>query len=316
MIQNYFGNELNKIFNKLNEDFFNEANGVEEIRIRIEKPILIYKRGEEFSVTKSGKITENILFGYCPQRDDINKTLELMSNYSPYAFNEEIKNGFITLNGGYRVGIVGEVILDGKSMDSSILTIKNISGLNIRFSREIKNCSEKIMKYIADSEIKHTIIISPPKCGKTTLLRDVIRKISDGEGTKKGQTVGVADERSEIGGSFLGIAQNDVGIRTDILDNCPKELGMRILLRSMSPDVIAVDEIGTEADIHAIDEVINSGVKIICTVHGKNIEDLKLKPVLNNLINKKIFERYIVLGYDETAGEVTGIYDADLNSVL
>ena len=126
----------------------------------------------------------------------------------------------------------------------------------------------KIIDYIIKDGVKHTMIISPPLCGKTTLLRDIIRQISNGvNGILEGQTVGVVDERSEIAGCYNGIPQNNIGLRTDVLDCCPKSEGMIMLLRSMSPKVIAVDEIGSKDDIFAIDEIINAGVKVICTVN-------------------------------------------------
>ncbi len=140
-------------------------------------------------------------------------------------------------------------------------------------------------------EINHTLIISPPLCGKTTLLRDMVRVISD----EYGKTVGVVDERGEIGGSYKGIPQKNIGNKTDILDKCPKAEGMIMMLRSLSPDVIAVDEIGSKKDVEAIEEILNCGIKIICTVHSDNFEELLKKPYLKDLIKTGIFENYILL---------------------
>lgn len=135
----------------------------------------------------------------------------------------------------------------------------------------------------------HTLIISPPMCGKTTLLRDLIRQVSDGNTYLPGMSVGVVDERSEIAGSYQGIPQNDLGIRTDILDCCPKAEGMMMLIRSMSPEVVAVDELGDYEDIHAIESVIHCGCKLFATVHGSSIEDIKRKPLMQRLVQ----ERYL-----------------------
>ncbi len=304
-IISYFANEIQRIFEKTDEKFFQD---IEEIRLRVNKPLVIYKRNKEYFLDSGGRISENINSAFRINLKDIKKTLDLMCGYSIYAFEEEIKNGYITLQSGHRVGITGQAVVE----DGKISTIKNINGLNLRISHEILNCADSILPYITKPDLKHTMIISPPACGKTTLLRDIIRQISDGYGGK-GRKVGLVDERSEIAGCYLGIPQNDVGQRTDILDSCPKSEGMRILLRSMSPELIAVDEIGKNSDIEAIDEVINAGVKLICTVHGNDILDILKKPVLNELLRKNIFEIFIVLGYGKKPGEIIGIFDSEFN---
>lgn len=310
-ISNYFGKRLRNIMLKTDSEIIDNA---EEIRIRINKPLIIKCRFEEYFISETGK-KDNIENAYKPDYEDIKHIIELISNYSIYAFEEELKQGYITLPKGYRVGITGKTVIEKKE----VKTIKNISALNIRIAREVVNCSEKIIKYIAVPDFKHTLIISPPNCGKTTLLRDIIRTVSNGyfNGNKiKSLTVGIADERSEIAGCYMGVAQNDVGIRTDVLDSCPKAEGMIMLLRSMSPDVIAVDEIGNSDDIYAIDSIINSGIKIICTVHGQALDDIKNKPVLNKLINKNIFERFIVLSNRKGAGTVEAIYDNNFLNIF
>lgn len=306
----YLGNELHNLFMGVSQPFF---ENIEEIRIRIGKPLIIYKQNKEYTITKDGKLSKNISEGYKPLLTDLNKTLKLMSGYSLYAFDDEIKNGYITLQGGHRVGLTGKAVME----NNNIVTIKNINGINIRVSHQIKDCSNSVIDYIVNPEIMHTMIISPPACGKTTLLRDIIRKISDGDSKKfLGQTVGVVDERSEIAGCYMGIPQNDVGSRTDVLDGCPKSLGMLMLLRAMSPKVIAVDEIGNENDINAIDDIINSGIKIICTVHGKNLKEISTKPVLEKLLTRKVFQRYIVLSYSDSPGKIDGIFDKEFNKIL
>ncbi len=141
------------------------------------------------------------------------------------------------------------------------------------------------------------------------MLRDMIRQISNGDAQCPGLTVGVVDERSEIGGCYQGVAQNDLGIRTDVLDCCPKAEGMMMLIRSMSPSVVAVDEIGDYRDIHAIEAVIHCGCKLMATVHGDSIEDLQQKPLFERLMNERVFERYIFLQSRKRAGEVRAIFD-------
>lgn len=240
------------------------------------------------------------------EAEDLRETMEYVSNYSMYAFEEEIRKGFITIQGGHRVGIAGKTVLDGDKIKS----LKYISYINLRLSHQIKGCATPILPYIMKkNNVCHTLIISPPMCGKTTLLRDLIRQVSDGNRYLEGKTVGVVDERSEIAGSYQGIPQNDLGIRTDILDCCPKAEGMMMLIRSMSPEVVAVDELGDYEDIHAIESVIHCGCKLFATVHGSSIDDMKRKPLMQRLMQEKVFERYIILQNKDRAGQVKAIFD-------
>jgi len=155
------------------------------------------------------------------------------------------------------------------------------------------------MKYVIQhpNTIYNTLIVSPPKCGKTTILRDMIRNLSNGMSALnfKGLKVGVIDERSELAGMYNGEAQHDLGPRVDVLDGCNKKDGTMMLLRAMSPDIIVMDEIGSAEDVEAIHEILKAGVKIIATVHGSSIEDLKSRRSLESLIKDKIFKRYIIL---------------------
>ncbi len=302
---NYFGKNIKYLLNSIDSKYFEKA---EEIRIRLDRNITFKTFDKEYFVLKNMDISEIFLEDkiYKPTIEDISQTIETMSDYSIYALEQELKNGFITLKGGFRVGITGKVIIE----DNKIKTIRNISSINIRIAREIIGCSNHILKYIYTPNIKSTMIISPPNCGKTTLLRDIIKNISDCK-----ENVGLIDERSEIAGTYMGKIQLDVGKRTDILDRCPKSEGMLMLLRSMSPSVIAVDEIGSNDDIYAIEKISNSGIKIICTIHAYNMEDIKQKNNLKNILNKKIFERYIILNRKNGICNVDKIYNEDLINI-
>lgn len=286
---------LGGIIKKASEVFDeDDYKNIYEIRIRNKNPIIFVTSKGEMYVNSSFKKTMNINNSLIADRESINKTIELISRYSIYAFEEELKKGFITMKGGHRVGITGRAIIE----QGSIKTIKGINSINIRISREVKGCSKNIMPHIvSDEKINNTIIISPPNYGKTTVLRDIARNISNGiYGVKEGLNVCVIDERNEIGGGFMGEYRNDIGIRTDIFDSCPKAYGMEMALRSMSPDVIIVDEIGREDDVKALMEVFNSGVSVICTIHGNSIDDIKNNVLIKQLTEYEWFDRYIILG--------------------
>ncbi len=174
--------------------------------------------------------------------------------------------------------------------------------MNFRIARQVLNCSNSVIPYILNTynkQIYNTLIISPPGCGKTTLLRDIIRKISNGipEMNFNGLTCGVVDERGEISATYRGIAQNDIGIRTDVIDNIPKAVGMKMLIRSMAPKVIIADEIGSIEDIEAIEYAVSSGVKGIFTAHAGSLEEIKSNPILNLLLKDKI-ERILLLDFN------------------
>ncbi len=283
-----------------------DRNKIYEIRLRVNAPLIVIYQGKEYFLTLEGGLTREELKAYHVQTEDLKEMLEYISGYSLYAFEEEIRQGFLTIVGGHRVGIAGKTILDGNKIKS----LKYISYINLRLSHQIKGCASPILPYIIKNrQICHTLIISPPRCGKTTLLRDLIRQVSNGNRYMPGVSVGVVDERSEIAGSYQGIPQNDLGIRTDVLDCCPKAEGMMMLIRSMSPEVVAVDELGDYEDIHAIESVIHCGCKLFATVHGSSIEDIKRKPLLQRLMQEKVFERYIVLYKKDCAGQIKAIYD-------
>ncbi|GAA0177228.1 stage III sporulation protein AA [Clostridium sediminicola] len=271
---------------------------VNEIRLRSNKPIAIY-------IDENEKILNYII-----KPNDLSKIIQRMSNYSMYAFDEELKQGYITIKGGHRVGICGSCVIN----KGEVKTIKNISSLNIRISRQIINCSKKLLPYLMkNSNLMNTIIISPPKCGKTTLIRDISRNLSNGftlNNTKiRGMKVCIIDERSEIGGCYNGTPQLDVGNRTDIMDNCMKSSGIMMAIRSMSPDVIICDEIGTYDDIKSIIAALSSGIKLITTIHGFGIEDLNNRDVFREIIKNKVFKRAVILSNRNKVGTIEYIYD-------
>lgn len=303
-----FSMSLRRILTAMNIEF----EKLQEIRLRVWEPLIVIYDNREFFVGKNGKLNTCMNDTYTVTQEDIRNTLDFISHYSLYAYEDEIRQGFITIQGGHRVGIAGKVVMENRG----IKTIRHIASLNIRLSHQVKGCGMELLPMIHDGTgIRHTLIISPPRCGKTTLLRDLIRLLSDGTEESPGVTVGVVDERSEIGACYQGVPQNDLGKRTDVLDCCPKAYGMLMLIRSMSPIVVAVDEIGSREDIEAIEYVMNAGCSILATVHGNSIEDIRNKPVLRRLVEERIFERYVVMNNKGGIGHIERIFDAQGNSL-
>lgn len=276
---------------------------LQEIRMRVGKPlIVVYKNTER--LLPAGP--EDEADRHRVTKEDIRETLEYVSHYSLYAYEQEIRQGFITIEGGHRVGVTGKAIME----QDRVKNLQYISSVNIRVAHEIPGCADRIFPYITkDRQVCHTLIISPPCCGKTTLIRDLIRQVSDGNAYVRGCSVGVVDERSELGGCYLGVAQNELGMRTDILDGCPKAQGMLMLIRSMAPQVIAVDEVGSPEDIHAMEYAMQCGCTLIASVHGRDMEEISEKPVLSELVRRKRFERYVVLENRKHPGEIRAVFD-------
>lgn len=301
---------------------------LEEIRIRTNTDTLLISGGREYSLCDGGEITAEVL------EEILNRLLD----YSYYAYEEELSRGYITIEGGHRVGICGRVTLE----NGQVHLIKDVSSLNIRRSREITGASEKILgavlspaKAPAESVpnagisagcggekspvpsaisgacssaadygrmvVRNTLIISPPKCGKTTMLRDLARNLSNA-----GFRIGICDERSEIAGCYDGKTSYDLGPRTDVLDGCPKADGILMLIRAMSPDVVMTDEIGKPEDADAIRSALSAGVKIITTIHGSSFEDAA-KSAVGGLITDHVFETLIFLSAQPVTGTVEKI---------
>ena len=297
-----FSLHIRRILERAAPDF----DGLQEIRLRAGRPLAIVERGREVFLTGDGARTREAGAAWRVTAQELRETMEFVGEYSLYAYEDELRQGYLTIRGGHRVGVAGKTVLDGDKVKS----VRYISCVNVRLSHEVPGCADPVLPYLwGDEGLLHTLIISPPRCGKTTLLRDMVRQISDGSRARRGYTVGVVDERSEICGCFMGIPENDVGVRTDVMDACPKAEGMMMLVRSMAPEVIAVDEIGRYEDIDAIETVLYSGCRLIATVHGSSLSDIQAKPLFQRLAQEQVFERYVILGDGFRSGHIGEILD-------
>ncbi|KSU85717.1 MULTISPECIES: stage III sporulation protein AA [Fictibacillus] len=276
---------------------------IEEIRFRLLKPLeLIINGRPEFLLAGDGP--------YIIQPEDGVQLLNKLSRYSLYALEEELKRGYITIKGGHRVGLAGKVITE----KGEVKAIRDIGSYNIRIARQkIGSADRLVSRLYEDGHWLNTLIVGAPQTGKTTLLRDLARTASAGCRTKNipSSKVGIVDERSEIAGSVKGIPQFVLGERVDVLDACPKAEGMMMMIRSMSPEVLIVDEIGRKEDVDAILEAMNAGVQMMMTVHGYSLEEALRRPAIFPLAEMKLFDRYVELTRTGRPGTVQGVYDRD-----
>lgn len=285
------------------------ARRLQEIRLRACLPLSILVDNREYFVDRQGQIVDIPGEAARPLPEELENLLGHLCKYSIYAFADEIRQGFLTVQGGHRVGLAGQVILDG---EGRIKNMKYIRYLNIRIAHQIRGAADALMPCLyEDGQVMSTLLISPPGGGKTTMLRDIIRQVSDGTVYGRGINVSVVDERSEIAGSYLGVSQNVVGIRTDVLDGCPKVEGMMRLIRSMAPRVLAVDEVGSLADAQALQMAGGCGCKLLATIHGGSMEEVRRKDYMRYIMEQGLFERYVMLDRRQGACRIVEIYDGE-----
>lgn len=259
---------------------------LEEIRLRLGRPLLVKDsrgslylsaQGRPCSAQESYKVTS----------DDLERTLQLITENSWYAWEQEILGGYLTLPGGHRVGLAGQAVYAG----GRLKTIRHVSSLNFRQARAVVGAADPIVNRVysrSRSQVLSTLIVSPPGCGKTTLLRDLTRQVAN-----LGFQVVVIDERSEIASSYRGVPQLDVGLHTDVLDGYSKEVGVHHALRALAPQVVVTDEIGHQQDAGILAELARSGVKVMATCHGDSWDQLKRKTWLKDSLD--VFELVVIL---------------------
>ncbi len=285
----------------------------EEIRLRIGRPVMLLGKGREYFWNQKEHILQkNREQAYIWNERDMKETLSRMSQYSMYALEEELRNGFFTIQGGHRIGVAGRTVCE----QGKIRSFRNICSLNIRIARQKRGCAKEVLPWMIKGDtIYNTLILSAPGVGKTTMLRDCIRLLSEGAEGFAGKKIGVVDERSEIAASFFGVPQNDLGDRTDVLDSCPKAEGMRLLVRSMSPQIIAVDELGSKEDCIAVEEILHCGCQILGTMHAQDAEELQEKIYLSRWLEKGFFGRFVFLSLGRDGGRSFSVYDGGMHKL-
>ena len=284
---------------------------LQEIRMRAYQPMILRTAGGELFLHRLGAFGNAMAEVIVPDQREVQGVLETACGHSGYAFEEELRKGYVTVEGGHRIGVVGQAVMRGKQLQ----TLKYVSALNIRIAHSVKGCAEKWKTYFYEAGGPcHMLIVSPPGCGKTTLLREIVRIYSEGDEGYLPVNVGVVDERFEIGGFYRGEASHFLGRRTDVVTGCPKTVGMELLLRTMAPEVIAVDEIGA-GDLGAIENMMRNGCKLLATLHGETTEDLLERQEISLLVKKQVIQRYIVLKNRKIPGQILRIYDRKLQTL-
>lgn len=274
-----FPDDIKRIIDKQVGDW----GQLQEIRFRLYKPV-------ELIFNNQTTLLESVI----PTKEDGIYLLNQLSQFSLYRMEDELREGYITIEGGHRVGLAGKV----NTLKGTVKAIQYITFFNIRIAKQMLGVSRSVLPHVYDQKngtYFNTLIIGAPQTGKTTLIRDLARSIATKSNTFPDKKVGIIDERSEIAASLNGIPQHNVGVRSDVMDACPKAEGMMMMIRSMSPEIIIVDEIGSSQDVHALLEAIHAGVTIFCTIHGQSITDLKRRPSLRPLFDQQVFKRYVLL---------------------
>ena len=276
---------------------------VQEICLRVNSSIVIITSQKSFFLGSEGNLSSEDLKSFIVSQNDILETFKILCNFSIYSFQNQIKNNFITLKGGHRVGICGTAIIDGEK----IINISDISSMNFRISKEIIGCSDKIFEKLG-LNLGGTLIVGPPASGKTTILRDIARKLSNTYENGKLIKVSIVDERREIAAVYQGVPQKDVGF-SDILNGFIKSEGIMRALRTLSPRIIICDEIGNNEDADAIRKSLNCGVGIIASVHAGSAEEISKSEKIKNILNSGAIKNVVLLD----KGKIKEIFEVEQN---
>jgi stage III sporulation protein AA len=281
-------------------------NEAQEIRLGASRALSITMPGGSVFIGPGGAKT-SYQSAYKVQSQDIEESVRRMTGNSVYSFQSSITSGFLTLNGGHRAGVFGSAVLEG----GRIIGVRDISFINLRIAREIKGAASDILPYVFEGDTVHgCLIVSPPRGGKTTVLRDLARQLSIGAGGRRPLKVAVIDERAELAACLSGVPQNDMGPLTDVLDGYPKGQGMILALRSLSPEVMICDEMGSYDDIGAAAEALNCGVPVISTAHAQSMRELREREPMRKILKSGAISRVIFLEGAARPGKIKLVQEA------
>ena len=265
-------------------------------RIAMELPENDRARAEEFRL-RAGRCMSVLLpegersLEAIVTSEELETLCDIAAEFSRYASMETLKQGFLPVRGGFRVGLCGSAVMK----DGAVTNLKQISSAVIRISREQRGIARDIApRLFREGRFCSTLLLSPPGGGKTTLLRDLVRQLSVGEGVPP-QRIALMDERGEVAVMYRGQPQMDVGPRTDVLDGCPKALAIPMALRAMNPQIIAVDEITVREDLQAMAQAAGCGVALLATIHAANVAELEQKPLYRELLANRVFRQAVLI---------------------
>ncbi|NBI67692.1 stage III sporulation protein AB [Pseudoflavonifractor sp. 60] len=255
-----------------------ERARTEEFRLRTGWPMTAVWDGEEHS-----------LGGPPVGGEELEQLVELASQASLHAVLDQVRRGYLTAAGGHRIGLCGTAVLQNGELHS----LRGLSSANLRIARQVRGAARPVLDGLCPGgRLGDTLILAPPGLGKTTLLRDLIWSVSEGEGCAP-LRVALADERGEVAAMYQGRPQLEVGRRTDVMEGCPKAQGLMLLLRAMNPQVLAADEITAPEDVQALMTAAGCGVTLLATAHGEDESDLERRPLYRVLLAEGLFQ-YLV----------------------